>query len=130
MKLRLVAALALALGTGCGKGLTSETGPCLTVSGSYQSAWSNTCSKNGAGTGVTLTQNGCRFAGTIPELGAVEGTIVDDAASLHVTLSGACTGTLTGTASVTSTRIQGTFSGDEAGTGCCTSLTGTLTLSR
>jgi hypothetical protein len=128
---RLVALLMISLLAGCGPGLTSETGDCLNVAGDWKLAFSDGCGRFDVGQAVSLTQTGCRFAGSLPGLGTIEGTLVNDTASIKITRDGACKGTLSGTATVGATEIDATYGGEETGTtGCCAHVLGKLTLTR
>src|SRR5436190_14172206 len=105
--------LVLTLSAGCGKGLTTETGPCTNVAGAYKLAYGDACARFGHDIDVRLAQSGCRFTGALPGIGAVDGTLVNQAAEISIVLDGACKGTLHGTAHVEGTRLEGTYAGGQ-----------------
>ena len=100
------------------------------MAGTYVSSYGNSCGRFSTGDSTTVTQTGCTITATIVGVGALTGTMEDDAVSWLIDFGTECTGTGTGTGKVDGTQITGTYAGFQNGGSCCAAtVSGTFSLS-
>lgn len=118
------------VGCGPGLGLTpTEPGTCKKLAGAYASSYGNSCGHFSSNDAVTLTQTGCTITGVVPGVGTATGTITNATdVTWKVDFGTECKGTGAGTGKIEGTRITGTYIGQQTGSNCCSTVSGTFTL--
>ena len=125
--LAAAALLALGCGGGGGGGGTPTAPSCVSVAGSYNASFNNSCGASGDGI-VTVAQAGCSFSATLPSEGTATGTLSGRQGTFALDFE-SCGGSAAGEVTVAQNgTINGTYEGNATGAGCCGNVSGSFTL--